>query len=152
MNVCVKVTRTRTSEVSFRKYSTFSISSCQPASNRSIVMARSIASCLSPAIKYYHFMLLLTIAKLIFYDYDLFLYFLFQLKTFVLTANFKPNCAFCVVDFLLRHGYITPDNGSNWAQMLCLGFEWTKQTILFCLLIEVDYFEIAKGLHSDLLC
>ncbi|KAJ2839951.1 hypothetical protein FBU31_000595 [Coemansia sp. 'formosensis'] len=25
-------------------------------------------------------------------------------------GQFKPNCAVCVVDFLIRHGYLTPDN------------------------------------------
>ena len=26
-------------------------------------------------------------------------------------GNFKPNCAVCVVDFLIRRGYMTPDSG-----------------------------------------
>ena len=26
-------------------------------------------------------------------------------------GNFKPNCALCIVDYLTRHGYITPDAG-----------------------------------------
>ncbi|KAJ2783339.1 hypothetical protein GGI15_002626 [Coemansia interrupta] len=38
---------------------------------------------------------------------------------------FKPNCAVCVVDFLIRHGYLTPEN-------------------------EPDYIEIIQNVHSPL--
>ncbi|KAJ2877988.1 hypothetical protein FB639_003551 [Coemansia asiatica] len=30
---------------------------------------------------------------------------------------FKPNCALCVVDFLVRHGYLTPENESDYLEI-----------------------------------
>ncbi|KAJ2809002.1 hypothetical protein H4R20_000470 [Coemansia guatemalensis] len=39
--------------------------------------------------------------------------------------QFKPNCAMCIVDFLIRHGYLTPEN-------------------------EPDYLEIVENLHCSL--
>ncbi|ORX70669.1 hypothetical protein DL89DRAFT_274661 [Linderina pennispora] len=31
---------------------------------------------------------------------------------------FKPNCAVCVVDFLIRHGYLTPENEPDYLAIL----------------------------------
>ncbi|KAJ1946802.1 hypothetical protein FBU59_001953, partial [Linderina macrospora] len=31
---------------------------------------------------------------------------------------FKPNCAVCVVDFLIRHGYMTPENEPDYLEIL----------------------------------
>ncbi|WWD06106.1 hypothetical protein V865_004191 [Kwoniella europaea PYCC6329] len=33
------------------------------------------------------------------------------------TGRFKPNCALILVDFLLRHGFITPENEPNFLQI-----------------------------------
>ena len=34
-----------------------------------------------------------------------------QVKELIVQDNFKPNCAFIILDFLIRHGFITPDTG-----------------------------------------
>ncbi|KAH3900071.1 uncharacterized protein SCDLUD_004390 [Saccharomycodes ludwigii] len=34
------------------------------------------------------------------------------------TGNFKPNCALITVEFLIRHGYITPENEPNYAKIV----------------------------------
>ncbi|KAJ1848457.1 hypothetical protein LPJ73_003968 [Coemansia sp. RSA 2703] len=31
---------------------------------------------------------------------------------------FKPNCAICVIDFLIRHGYLTPENESDYIEII----------------------------------
>ncbi|KAJ1962642.1 hypothetical protein GGI12_002531 [Dipsacomyces acuminosporus] len=31
---------------------------------------------------------------------------------------FKPNCAVCVVDFLIRHGYLTPENEPDYLEII----------------------------------
>lgn len=33
-----------------------------------------------------------------------------KVKELIMGGNFKPNCALCVVNFLIRHGYMTPDD------------------------------------------
>ena len=38
--------------------------------------------------------------------------FSFQLKELITKEVFKFNCAVVVLDFLIRHGYVTPDNGT----------------------------------------
>ena len=38
--------------------------------------------------------------------------FSFQLKELITKGVFKFNCAVVVLDFLIRHGYVTPDNGT----------------------------------------
>jgi len=32
-------------------------------------------------------------------------------KEKIATDEFKPNCALVVLDFMIRHGLVTPDNG-----------------------------------------
>lgn len=34
------------------------------------------------------------------------------------TDEFKPNCALVVLDFMIRHGLITPDNGEVVASVI----------------------------------
>jgi hypothetical protein len=34
-----------------------------------------------------------------------------QIKKSIIGEEFKPNCALVIVDFMFRHGLITPDNG-----------------------------------------
>lgn len=34
-----------------------------------------------------------------------------QLKEAIIRDDFKPNCAVAVLDFLIRHGFITPEQG-----------------------------------------
>lgn len=34
-----------------------------------------------------------------------------QVKEKIATDEFKPNCALVVLDFMIRHGLVTPDNG-----------------------------------------
>lgn len=41
-----------------------------------------------------------------------------ELVDLLKTDEFKPNCALVVVDFLIRHKYITPDNDSKYADIL----------------------------------
>ena len=36
-----------------------------------------------------------------------------QVKEKIATDQFKPNCALVVLDFLMRHGLITPDSGKD---------------------------------------
>lgn len=37
--------------------------------------------------------------------------FLLQVKEKIATDEFKPNCALVVLDFMVRHGFVTPDCG-----------------------------------------
>lgn len=39
--------------------------------------------------------------------------FLFQVKKLIVSDNFKPNCALVIVDFLIRWGFVRPDNGKH---------------------------------------
>ena len=49
-----------------------------------------------------------------FYTCHLVLCFLqLQLKELITKDEFKFTCAIVVLDFLIRHGEITPDNGEN---------------------------------------
>ncbi|KAJ1738008.1 hypothetical protein LPJ78_005846 [Coemansia sp. RSA 989] len=32
--------------------------------------------------------------------------------------DFKPNCAVCVIDFLIRHGFITPENEPDFLRII----------------------------------
>ena len=34
-----------------------------------------------------------------------------QVKEKIATDEFKPNCALVVLDFMIRHGLVTPDSG-----------------------------------------
>lgn len=34
-----------------------------------------------------------------------------QLKKAIIEDDFKPNCAVVVLDFLIRHGFVTPEQG-----------------------------------------
>ena len=34
-----------------------------------------------------------------------------QVKELIIGDNFKPNSAFIILDFLIRHSFITPDTG-----------------------------------------
>ena len=36
-----------------------------------------------------------------------------QVKEEISSGSFKPNCALVVLDFLIRHGYVTADNGEK---------------------------------------
>ncbi|QLL32472.1 hypothetical protein HG536_0C06410 [Torulaspora globosa] len=36
----------------------------------------------------------------------------------LVNGEFKPNCALVMVDFLVRHGFITPDNEPNYLQLV----------------------------------
>lgn len=35
-----------------------------------------------------------------------------EVKELIKGGNFKPNCALCVVDYLIRHGFLTADDGN----------------------------------------
>lgn len=48
-----------------------------------------------------------------------------QVKKALLSGDFKPNCGLILVDFLVRHGIVTPEN-------------------------EADYFEIGWRCHRRL--
>ena len=37
--------------------------------------------------------------------------YLYQVKDEIATDDFKPNCALVVLDFLIRNGFVSPDNG-----------------------------------------
>lgn len=41
-----------------------------------------------------------------------------QVVTTLQNAEFKPNCALVMVDFLVRHGYITPENEPNYLEIV----------------------------------
>ena len=45
-------------------------------------------------------------------------FFLLQVKNKLATDDFKPNCALVVLDFMIRHGFVSPDNG-NFKLSLC---------------------------------
>ena len=40
------------------------------------------------------------------------------MKEKIATDEFKPNCALVVLDFMIRHGLVTPDNGEVAASMI----------------------------------
>lgn len=40
------------------------------------------------------------------------------MKEKIATDEFKPNCALVVLDFMIRHGLITPDNGEVVASVI----------------------------------
>ena len=40
------------------------------------------------------------------------------MKEKIATDEFKPNCALVVLDFMIRHGLVTPDNGEVVASMI----------------------------------
>ncbi|KAL3853172.1 hypothetical protein ACJMK2_016737 [Sinanodonta woodiana] len=37
-----------------------------------------------------------------------------EVKTLIVLDEFKPNCALVILDFLMRHGIVTPDNEPNY--------------------------------------
>ncbi|CAM2723088.1 unnamed protein product [Rotaria socialis] len=41
-----------------------------------------------------------------------------QVKQAIIEDNFKPNCAIAVLDFLIRHGFITPEQEPNYFDIL----------------------------------
>lgn len=41
-----------------------------------------------------------------------------QVVTALQNAEFKPNCALVMVDFLIRHGYISPENEPNYLEIV----------------------------------
>lgn len=41
------------------------------------------------------------------------------MKEKIATDEFKPNCALVVLDFMIRHGLVTPDNGEVVASRIC---------------------------------
>ena len=43
-----------------------------------------------------------------------------QLKEVVVTEKFKTNCAGVVIDFLIRHGLVEPDNTSDYVEIINL--------------------------------
>ena len=40
------------------------------------------------------------------------------MKEKIATDEFKPNCALVVLDFMIRHGLVTPDNGEVVASII----------------------------------
>lgn len=40
------------------------------------------------------------------------------MKEKIATDEFKPNCALVVLDFMIRHGLVTPDNGEVLASII----------------------------------
>lgn len=40
------------------------------------------------------------------------------MKEKIATDEFKPNCALVVLDFMIRHGLVTPDNGEVLAYII----------------------------------
>ncbi|XP_060592122.1 uncharacterized protein LOC132746866 [Ruditapes philippinarum] len=46
------------------------------------------------------------------------LYSLEELQDLIIAEEFKPNCALTIIDFLIRHGYITPDNEPNYCYII----------------------------------
>lgn len=43
-----------------------------------------------------------------------------QIKSEIEAGHFKPNCALVIVNFMIRHGIITPDSGRHCIWMLLL--------------------------------
>ena len=41
-----------------------------------------------------------------------------QIKELLLDNKFKPNCALVVIDFLIRHGFITPSNDKDYIDIV----------------------------------
>lgn len=46
------------------------------------------------------------------------LYTVDEVKNLIIAEEFKPNCALVIVDFLVRHGYIEPDDEPNYSYLL----------------------------------
>lgn len=46
------------------------------------------------------------------------LYTVEQIQDLIIRREFKPNCALVIVDFLIRHGYITPDDEPNYSYII----------------------------------
>jgi len=42
-----------------------------------------------------------------------------KVKDKIATEEFKPNCALVVLDFLIRHGLITPDSEPHYVDFVC---------------------------------
>lgn len=40
-----------------------------------------------------------------------------EVKSRILAGEFKPNCGLVIIDFLTRHGYITPENEPNYLEI-----------------------------------
>ncbi|XP_039259163.2 uncharacterized protein LOC120335663 [Styela clava] len=41
-----------------------------------------------------------------------------EIKNLIIQDNFKPNCAAITLDFLIRHGFVTPDNEPKYAEIV----------------------------------
>lgn len=41
-----------------------------------------------------------------------------EVKTLIIRDDFKPNCAAITLHFLIRHGFLTPDNLSKYAEIV----------------------------------
>lgn len=41
-----------------------------------------------------------------------------QVREEMLRGNFKPNCAAVIIDFMIRHGYITPENEPQYLNLI----------------------------------
>lgn len=41
-----------------------------------------------------------------------------EVKARMLAGEFKPNCGLVIVDFLMRHGYVTPENEPNYLEIV----------------------------------
>ncbi|XP_045207182.1 uncharacterized protein LOC123559431 [Mercenaria mercenaria] len=46
------------------------------------------------------------------------LYTIEELQNLIIAGEFKPNCALVIVDFLIRHGYVTPDDEPNYCYII----------------------------------
>ncbi|KAJ1961119.1 hypothetical protein IWQ62_003976 [Dispira parvispora] len=44
-----------------------------------------------------------------------------ELKRRILDGEFKPNCAMIIIDFLIRHGVVTPENEPDYLAILACG-------------------------------
>ncbi|XP_054859968.1 uncharacterized protein LOC129346640 isoform X2 [Eublepharis macularius] len=49
---------------------------------------------------------------------EFYLYPLHKVKEVIGSSDFKPNCAMVALDFLIRHGYIQPDDEPQYAEMV----------------------------------
>ena len=66
------------------------------------------------------------------------------MKEKIATDEFKPNCALVVLDFMIRHGLVTPDNGEVAASMIF----YFVEHILGCGLIRLVDFELFDSCFS----
>lgn len=41
------------------------------------------------------------------------------MKDEIATDDFKPNCALVVLDFLIRNGFVSPDNEPHYVDFVC---------------------------------